>query len=117
MPVVRVPVQHKFGIVSLSRAEQLLARSNYRREQKDKARSPPSHQLNQAFIIKVIIILNLLKLVAIYRIPVINLQSFLHIMATCLSWSLYFLCVFTKSVQGREHSAKCVCAIAPYRSI
>lgn len=60
MPVVRVPVQHKFGIVSLSRAEQLLARSNHRREHKEQARSvsptsPPSHQLNQAFIIKVII--------------------------------------------------------------
>jgi hypothetical protein len=85
MPVVRVPVQHKFGIVSLSRAEQLLARSNYRREHKDKARSPPSHQLNQAFIIKVII-----ELVAIYRIPLINLRSFLHIIATCLYWPLYY---------------------------
>ena len=53
-------MQHKFGIVSLSRAEQLLARSNHRREHEEQAsyvspRSPPSHQLNQAFIIKVII--------------------------------------------------------------
>ena len=82
MPVVRIPVQHKFGIVSLSRAEQLLARSSHRKEQKDKARcvSPrsPSHELNQAFIIKVTIIEAGCHFTCVHRI-LINLKSICNI--------------------------------------
>ena len=86
MPVVRIPVQHKFGIVSLSRAEQLLARSSHRKEQKDKARcvSPrsPSHELNQAFIIKVTIIEAGCHFICAHRI-LINLKSILQYLHVC----------------------------------
>lgn len=91
MPVVRIPVQHKFGIVSLSRAEQLLARSSHRKEQKEKARcvsprSPPSHELNQAFIIKVIIEVG--NHLHVPRILLISLKSnYLHVRAvTTIYW-------------------------------
>ncbi len=54
MPIVKIPLQHKFGIVSLSRAERLLTQSRQAtsNEQLQKTVSPPL-EITQEFVTKV----------------------------------------------------------------
>lgn len=52
MPIVKIPQKHKFGIVSLTRVQQLLALSD-QLEEKSSKRVPCSfHEINQSFVEK-----------------------------------------------------------------